>query len=167
MSPANGLSFLLLLLDVGGAVAVVLVQVLVLVLVLVRVLTAVDGERSRAVPRVPSARHPLCRCAFSRMAVTKVSFNWCQRCKKHPAHPARSNFVSRSIFLVAKTILHWFLWTRRRSNFRSTFKVTKLLTTLDGNYSGRPRGKKHVRNLERGRGGVCGGCIPEETFVTA
>ena len=49
MSPANGLSFLLLLPDVGGAVAVVLVQVLVLVLVLVRVLTAVDGERSRAV----------------------------------------------------------------------------------------------------------------------
>ena len=48
VSPANGLSFLLLL-DVGGAVAVVLVQVLVLVLVLVRVLTAVDGERSRAV----------------------------------------------------------------------------------------------------------------------
>ena len=49
MSPAKGLSILLLLLDVGGAVAVVLVQVLVLVLVLARVLTAVDGERSRAV----------------------------------------------------------------------------------------------------------------------
>ena len=49
MSPANGLSFLLLLPDVGGAVAVVLVHVLVLVLLLVRVLTAVDVERSRAV----------------------------------------------------------------------------------------------------------------------
>ena len=49
MSPGNGVSFLLLLPDVGGAVAVVLVHVLVLVLLLVRVLSAVDGESSRAV----------------------------------------------------------------------------------------------------------------------
>ena len=47
-------------------------------------------------PRLPSARRPVCRCAFSRMGVTKVSFNWCQRWKEHPAHPARSKFVPRS-----------------------------------------------------------------------
>ena len=94
MSPANGLLFLLLL-DVGAA-ADELLSLLPLLFLLVLLLQRSCLFPASLLPRVPSARRPLCRCAFSRMAVTKVSFNWCQRWKKHPAHPARSKFVSRS-----------------------------------------------------------------------
>ena len=101
MSPGSDLSFLLPLLVVAGAVAVVLVRVLVLVTVLVLALARVvlflqPPSSIPGAPRFQSARRPLCRRAFSRMAVTKVSFNWYQRWTEDPAHPARRNSVPRS-----------------------------------------------------------------------
>ena len=51
--------------------------------------------------------------------------------------------------------------------FRSAFEITMLFVKADRYYSADRPTQNHVRNLERGRGGVPYCYAPEETFVTA